>query len=371
MSRRTERDEAFMRRALALAARGRGRVEPNPMVGCVITREGRVIAEGWHRRFGGPHAEIDALRRCGESARGATVYVSLEPCCVHGKTPPCTEALIEARVGRVVAAMRDPNPLVKGRGARALKAAGIPCDIGLLEAEAQALNAPFSKLMTQRRPWVILKWAQSIDGRIATRAGDSKWISDETARAHAHRTRGRVDGIIVGVRTVLADDPQLTARTARPRRVATRIVLDTRLRTPLVSRLVRTARETPTWIFCGDGAAPPRIRAFEKRGCVIHPVRSEADGVSLEALLDVLGGANMTNVLVEGGGRVLGGFFDRRLADEAHVYVAPLLIGGQGAPTALEGDGPQRIAEALRLSSSAALRRLGDGWLITAPLGRS
>ncbi len=366
MNRWTERDEALMRRALSLAARGRGRVEPNPMVGCVIARGGRIIAEGWHRRFGGPHAEIDAIRRRAGSVRGSTLYVTLEPCCVHGKTPPCTDALIEAGVGRVVAAMRDPNPLVKGRGARQLRAAGIACDIGLLEAEAQHLNAPFTKLMTRQRPWVTLKWAQSIDGRIATRTGDSKWISDETARAHAHQTRGLMDGIIVGVNTVLTDDPLLTARTGRLRRVATRVVLDTRLRTPPDAQLVRTARETPTWIFCGDGSRAGKARLYEKLGCVIHPVRRAREGLSLEAVLDVLGAAKMTNVLVEGGGRVLGSFLDRGLADEAHVYAAPLLIGGREAPTALEGEGAARVADALRLPAGATMRRLGDGWFLSA-----
>jgi diaminohydroxyphosphoribosylaminopyrimidine deaminase/5-amino-6-(5-phosphoribosylamino)uracil reductase len=366
----SQRDQALMRRALSLAARGRGRVEPNPMVGCVIVRDGRIIGEGHHRRFGGPHAEIEALRRCGEAARGATIYVTLEPCCIQGKTPPCSEALIEARVGRVVAAMRDPNPLVHGRGARRLRAAGIACEFGLLEAEARELNAPFSKLMTRQRPWVILKWAQSIDGRIASRGGDAKWISDEAARAHAHRTRAAMDGIIVGVRTVLADDPRLTARTARPRRVAARLVLDTRLRTPAESRLVRTARETPTWLFCGDNAAPRKVRRFERLGCVVHPVPRDGDVVSLDAVLGALGAAKMTNILVEGGGRVLGSFLDRGLADEAHIYIAPLLIGGREAPAALDGEGSERIADALRLSPTPPLRRVGDGWFIRARLGR-
>ena len=202
---------------MALAVRGQGAVEPNPMVGCVLVRGGRVVGEGWHKRFGGPHAEVEALRAAGRAARGATAYVSLEPCCHFGKTPPCTDALIAAGVSRVVAAMRDPFPKVRGRGRRLLEAAGIKVGMGLCEAEAMRLNAPYLKRQRTGRPWVILKWAQSVDGRIATRTGDSKWISSEDSRAQAHDLRGRVDAVIVGVGTVRADDPLLTCRHGRPR----------------------------------------------------------------------------------------------------------------------------------------------------------
>src|SRR5262245_29686131 len=203
----TPADTLFMRRALRLALRGQGGVEPNPLVGCVLVRAGRIIGEGWHAKFGGPHAEVRALKSCQSSPRGATAYVTLEPCCHHGKTPPCTDALLAAGVTRVVAAVRDPNPAVHGRGAETLRKAGIRVEFGLLAAEGADLIAPFAKLVKTSRPWVILKWAQSLDGVIATRTGDSKWISDEACRAHAHRTRGRVDGILVGVNTLLRDDP--------------------------------------------------------------------------------------------------------------------------------------------------------------------
>ena len=355
-----------MKRALRLAARGRGAVEPNPMVGCVIVKRGRIIGEGFHGRFGGPHAEIEALRRCSTSPRGATVYVTLEPCCYTGKTPPCTDALIEARVGRVVAAMRDPNPRVSGRGLRKLSAAGIAAECGLLGDEARALNAPFTKLVSRRRPWVILKWAQSLDGRIATRTGDSKWISDERCRAHSHRVRGLVDAIIVGRGTVETDDPMLTARVGRPRRTATRIVLDSQLRTPASANVVRTASDYPTWIVCSDTAPRSRARAFEAAGCRVIRVPGDASGVSLEGLLDTLGRHEMTNVLVEGGARVLGAFADAHLADEFHVYIASLLIGGAEATPALGGAGAATVGEALKLPADTKLRRLGDGWLAQA-----
>jgi diaminohydroxyphosphoribosylaminopyrimidine deaminase/5-amino-6-(5-phosphoribosylamino)uracil reductase len=355
-----------MRRALQLAARGQGRVEPNPMVGCVITTRGKIIGEGYHRRFGGPHAEVEALRRCRGSPRGATIFATLEPCCHCGKTPPCTDALIEARIGRVVAAVRDPSPLVNGRGLRKLRAAGITVATGLLADQAAELNAPYIKLMRQKRPWVILKWAQSLDGKIATQTGDSKWISDEPARAHAHRLRGRVDAILVGVQTVLTDDPKLTARVGRVRRVATRVVLDTDLRTPTTARLVRSAGRVPTWILCGARAPRARARALEAAGCVIRRVPRDGKRLSLPAVLDLLGSHQMTNVLVEGGGRLLGQFVDERLADEFQVYIAPLLIGGRTAVSALDGTGAARVAGALRLPQPAAIRRLGAGWFVHA-----
>jgi len=366
VAKRQPNEADFMQRALQLAARGQGRVEPNPMVGCVIVSRGRVVGEGYHRRFGGPHAEIEALRRCRTKPRGATVYVTLEPCCHSGKTAPCTAALIEAGVGRVVAAMRDPNPPVAGRGLRKLRAAGVQVAVGLLAEQAAELNAPYLKLVRKKRPWVILKWAQSLDGKIATRMGDSKWISDERCRAHAHRVRARVDAILVGRRTVLTDDPQLTARAAPVRRVATRVVLDTRLRTPTTAKLVRNARTTPTWIICGARAPRSRAKALEAAGCEVHVVRRDGGGLSLPAVLDLLGSHGMTNVLVEGGGEVLGGFIDQRLADELHVYVAPRLIGGSDAVSAVGGTGPDTLREALRLPKSTSLKHLGEGWFARA-----
>lgn len=360
-------DERFMRRALALAGRGAGRVEPNPMVGCVIVRRGRVIGEGYHRQFGGPHAEIVALRRCTTSPAGATVYATLEPCCHIGKTGPCTRALLDAGVGRVVAACSDPNPQVHGRGFRVLRSAGVRVDVGLLRDVAHELNAPFFKLVHTRRPWVILKWAQSLDGKIATHTGDAKWISDDACRAHAHRIRGGLDAIVVGIGTVLQDDPLLTCRVGRVRRVATRVVLDSTLRTPLNSQLVKTARETATWIFCRPRVAASRARRLEQAGCVVRRVKRSRTGLDLAGILDHLGGCAMTNVLVEGGGGVLGSFLDAGLADELHVYVAPRLIGGVQAPGPLAGVGAATVDESWTLPHLRP-QRIGNGLLLRARL---
>lgn len=357
----TDAETGFMRRALALAERARGYVEPNPMVGALIVRGGRVLGEGFHRRFGGSHAEIEALRACGRrSPRGATCFVSLEPCCHFGKTPPCTDALIAAGLARVVAAVRDPNPRVSGGGFRRLRAAGMRVEAGLLEREAKALNAPFFKLQEMRRPWVILKWAQSLDGKIATRSGDSKWITSPAARHVAHELRGRVDAIMVGVGTVVADDPELTCRDAVARRVAARIVLDPRARTPINSRLARTAKKTRTIIVTSrpESAAARRLR---RAGCEILPVPIRRGRLHLQTLLDRLGQEQMTNVMVEGGGETLGGFMDAELADEALVFVAPRLIGGRGAPGALGGEGPKLMSDlpAIRMLETG---RAGPDW---------
>jgi diaminohydroxyphosphoribosylaminopyrimidine deaminase/5-amino-6-(5-phosphoribosylamino)uracil reductase len=380
----TPLDEAMMRRAMRLAARGQGFVEPNPMVGCVIVKRGRVIGEGWHRQFGGPHAEVDALRRCKESPRGATVYVNLEPCCIFGKTPPCTDALIDAGVKRVVAAMHDPNPRIAGRGLKQLRKAGIAVENGVMEAEASWLNAPFIKFMTQKRPWVILKWAQSLDGKIATRTGDSKWISGSESRKHAHATRGRVDAIVVGVNTVIADDPMLTCRDAPVKRVATRVVLDSRLRTPLRAQLVRTAKRIPTWIFHTPHAPGAREAALAKAGCRLIKVplepllvrrenptrgsRASLSAVSLPPLLETLHTEGFSNVLVEGGAAALGSFLDAGLADEVHTYVAPLLIGGRDATAALGGRGPARVNAARRFIGPPTWENLGSCWLVSGRL---
>lgn len=366
--RSTPSDEAWIRHALVLAGRGRGFVEPNPMVGCVLVRGGKRIGSGYHRRFGGPHAEVEALRHCAVNPHGATAYVTLEPCCHHGKTPPCTDALIAAGIQRVVAAITDPFSSVAGGGCAALRAAGVTVEVGLCAAEAAALNAPYLKRVSTGRPWIILKWAQSLDGRIATHRGDSRWISDEHCRQHAHRVRANMDGIIVGVGTVLSDDPLLTCRFVRPRRSATRIVLDTHLRTPLRSQLVRTAAATPTWIFCGRNASPARQQQLEKFGCRVTRVALHRGRVGVRAVLNACGQAGMTNVLVEGGSAVHGTFLDGGWADELHAYFAPLLLGGAGAPGAVGGQGVATVADAQRFASPPTWRRLGHGWLVQGRL---
>lgn len=320
-----------MRQALALAERGRGAVEPNPLVGAVVVRAGEVVGSGYHQQYGGPHAEVFALQEAGERARGATLYVTLEPCCHQGKTPPCTGAVREAGIARVVAAMGDPFPRVAGGGLAELRAAGVTVEVGVCEAEARRMNAPYLMLLERGRPWVIAKWAMTLDGKIATASGDSKWISNEGSRRRVHQLRGRMDAIITGSGTVLADDPQMTARPVGPR-VALRVVLDRRGRVPKDAQIVRTAREVPTMLVT-DRAG------YADTGCEVLP------GLSPEGLLRELGRRRMTNVLVEAGPGVMGAFLDAGLIDEALVFVAPRLVGGSGALSPMGGKGAERIAE--------------------------
>jgi diaminohydroxyphosphoribosylaminopyrimidine deaminase/5-amino-6-(5-phosphoribosylamino)uracil reductase len=343
-------DIQFMGKALELARLGQGLVEPNPMVGCVIARGRRVVGAGYHRRYGGPHAEVHALRQAGALAAGATAYISLEPCSHVGKTPPCADALICAGVARVVAAMRDPNPIVRGHGLSRLRRAGVRVEVGLLEDEAARLNAPFVTLHCKKRPYVILKWAQSIDGCIATKTGDSRWISSPESRRAVHLIRARVDGVMIGIGTALRDDPDLTARGVRVARRAARIVLDTQLRLSLRSKLARTAKSVPTILFCSLAALRSRRAGLLRRlGCDVVGVPHGRGGLKIESVMGNLAARKMSNVLVEGGGRLLGSLVDRGLFDEARVFVAPILIGGRGAPGPLMGLGPAGISNRPRI----------------------
>jgi diaminohydroxyphosphoribosylaminopyrimidine deaminase / 5-amino-6-(5-phosphoribosylamino)uracil reductase len=364
-----ELDALFMARALELAARGQGHVEPNPMVGCVMVRDGGVIGEGWHRKFGGPHAEVEALQVASARAKGATAYVTLEPCCHHGKTPPCTQALISAGISRVVCAQRDPFAEVNGKGIAALQTAGIETEVGLMEAEARRLNAPYLKLVTTGRPWIIVKWAMTLDGKIATATGDSRWISGEASRAIVHTLRGRVDGIMVGHGTAKTDDPLLTARPTGLR-VATRIVVDSHAALSVNSQLVRTAREAPVLIATGAAAPQESINRLTKAGCEAIACRgANADEpVSISALLDELGRRRMTNVLVEGGGKLLGALFDAGAIDEVHVFIAPKLIGGANAPSPIGGAGLEKIATALSVKD-IDVRYIGDDIYLWGRIG--
>jgi diaminohydroxyphosphoribosylaminopyrimidine deaminase/5-amino-6-(5-phosphoribosylamino)uracil reductase len=341
-------DRWHMARAVELAERGRGLVEPNPLVSCIIARGAELLGEGWHRRFGGAHAEVEALALARERARGATAYVTLEPCCHHGKTPPCTEALIAAGVSRVVAALRDPFPAVDGGGFARLRAAGIEIESGVLAEAAEAQNAPYLKLLRTGLPWVIAKWAMTLDGKIATASGDSRWISNEASRAIVHALRGRVDAIVVGRGTAERDDPLLTARPEGPRR-ALRIVLDSQAKLNATSQLAQTAREWPALIAVSDAARQSRCEALRTAGCEVFVCAGDNHSERLRSLLVELGRRRMTNVLLEGGGTLLGKAFDALLIDEAHVFVAPKLSGGGSAPSPIAGIGVDRMAAALRL----------------------
>ncbi|HJS58963.1 MAG TPA: bifunctional diaminohydroxyphosphoribosylaminopyrimidine deaminase/5-amino-6-(5-phosphoribosylamino)uracil reductase RibD [Vicinamibacteria bacterium] len=340
-------DVRFMRRALALARWGEGETNPNPMVGCVVVRDGRIVGEGFHSRAGGPHAEALALERAGERARGATLYVNLEPCSHRGRTPPCAPQVALSGVRRVVAAMRDPNPLVRGRGLRLLRRRGVRVDVGVLEGAAARLNERFVTAARLDRPFVLLKAAVTLDGRIATARGDSKWITSAAQRAAARGLRRLHDAVLVGIETVLADDPLLLPK-PRTRRPFVRIVLDSRLRLPVTSRVVRTARREPVWVLCCK-AAPSRRRALQAAGVVVLEVGGRATRVPLRRALRLLRSRAIWSVMVEGGSEVLGAFLHERLFDQLALFRAPLLLGGRGSRPAFGGPDPPRIADALRL----------------------
>ena len=349
--------------ALQLARQGQGHVEPNPMVGCVIVRQDQVIGRGYHKRFGGPHAEIEALRDCGdaERARGATAYVTLEPCCHHGKTPPCSDALVRAGVARVVIAMSDPFAEVDGGGIAALRAAGIETSVGVLQAEAEELNAPYLKRVRSGRPWTIAKWAMTVDGRIATATGESQWITGEASRAEVHRLRGRVDAVIVGMGTVEADDPRLTARPPGPR-VATRVVF-CRHRLPSPdSNLIGSADQAPVILAVAPSIEAERTEPLAGRGAEVLPCSSQDPVQMVADTLSQLGKRQMTNVMVEGGGELLASFFEADLVDQLHVYIGAKLVGGRSAAGPVAGRGIAQIDRALRWQLQSATP-IGDDLL--------
>ncbi len=358
-----------MGRALELAALGRGRTAPNPPVGAVVVRDGRIVGEGSHAAAGSAHAETVALAEAGPLARDATLYVTLEPCCHHGRTPPCTDAIIAAGVAEVRYASRDPDPRVAGGGHRALMEAGIRVEAGESDAAARELLRGY--LLRQRlgRPWVTAKYAMSLDGKIATRSGDARWISGEASRAHAHQLRDRADAVIVGIGTVLADDPSLTVRPApADGRQPRRIIVDTRLRVPLDAALAGpalAAGTTVAFVAPASGSA-----ALVERGLSLLELPADRSGrVDLRALLEALGRRGHNEVLVEGGGELLAGFFALGLVDEVEACLAPIVIGGRGASTPVGGVGVERIAHAGRLEVVDVARRDRDVWITARPAG--
>jgi diaminohydroxyphosphoribosylaminopyrimidine deaminase/5-amino-6-(5-phosphoribosylamino)uracil reductase len=328
------------------------------MVGCVIAAGDAVVGEGWHQQFGGPHAEVNALEVARGAARDATMYVTLEPCCHQGKTPPCTAAIVAAGVRRVVCAMADPFPAVSGKGIAALASAGIEVEAGLLEADARLLNAPYLKRVTSGRPWVIAKWAMTLDGRIATATRDSRWISGLRSRAVVHRLRGRMDAIIVGSGTARCDDPLLSARPPGPR-TATRVVVDSKATLASDSRLVHTVKEAPVLVATGPESKEADRKRLEQHGCEVLYLSAATHSDRIRELLDELGRRQMTNVLVEGGGGLLGSFFDTGEIDEVHAFIAPKIAGGASELSAIGGLGVQRISDAVQLVD-AAYEIVGD-----------
>ncbi len=355
-------DIKYMKRALTLARKGIGKTSPNPAVGCVIVKDGVVVGEGWHHKAGAPHAEALALQAAGDAARGADVYVTLEPCCHTGKTPPCSEALIAAGVRRVVAGMLDPNPVVSGGGIAALNQAGIQTSCGLLEEECRAVNRPFIKQVTTGIPFVTYKCAMTLDGNIATITGESRWISSEESRKQAHRMRSRVDAIMVGVDTVIADNPQLTVRHVRGKNPL-RVIVDTRLRTPESVTMLSGKLSTRTIIATCE--SNPRVHLRYRKQSVTILVCDEFEGrVSMDDLLRKLGSMGVQSILLEGGSRLAGRMLQNRQIDELVFFVAPKIIGNNGfAPFTLLGI--TSISEAIRLEFTD-VSRIGSDIVVTA-----
>jgi len=357
-----ELDESYMREALRIAEYARGRTSPNPLVGAVIVRDGAIVASGWHRAAGEPHAEIHALRMAGELARGATLYVTLEPCAHHGRTGPCAEAVIAAGLARVVIALSDPNPLVAGRGIHLLTAAGIEVTTGICEDEARRQNEIFLKWVTTKRPFVTLKTAMTLDGKIASHTGASQWITGAAARARVHAYRNEYDAILVGIGTVLADDPSLTTRLEHGTgKNPLRIVLDSEARTPLDAKLVADGA-APTIIVVSERADHRRVNLL--RACGAEVVTLGAQRVDIAALLDYLGARDITSLFVEGGAAVNWSLLAGGSVDKVHAFIAPMLMGGETAKTPIGGTGFDSPQTALRLRD-VTVEQLGADILVT------
>jgi diaminohydroxyphosphoribosylaminopyrimidine deaminase / 5-amino-6-(5-phosphoribosylamino)uracil reductase len=353
------RDDEYMREALDLARRGAGTTSPNPMVGAVVVSGNRVVGRGFHVRPGTPHAETLAIDQAGDAARGATLYVTLEPCAHWGRMPPCTDAIIRAGIGRVVAAMQDPDPRVRGRGLRRLAEAGVETSVGTAGEGARRLNEAYVKHRTTGLPFVTAKWAMSLDGRIATRAGESRWISGAASRAFVHEVRAASDAILVGIGTVLRDDPQLTARGVSPgSRQPARIVLDSTLRIPPDARVLNRDR-VPVLVATTSRARPDARRALEARGVEVIVADGPGGRVDIGLVCNELGRRGMMSLLVEGGGVVHGAFVDARAVDRFLIFMAPLIVGGP-APSPVGGLGVERITDAWRLVDATVRWLDGD-----------
>jgi diaminohydroxyphosphoribosylaminopyrimidine deaminase / 5-amino-6-(5-phosphoribosylamino)uracil reductase len=370
----TDNDKANLSRAIELAGRGERAVKPNPVVGAVVARDGQILGEGWHEEYGGAHAEVNAIEACGMTdLAGATLYVSLEPCCHEGKTPPCTDAIISAGIKRVVVASDDPTEKASGRGLGILRDEGVEVVLadGEVASNARLLNQAFRKHARVGRPWVLFKSAMTLDGKVATRSGDSKWISGEESRGLAHRWRASVDAIVVGIGTALADDPQLTARPdglpAEPEAQPRRVVFDSLARLPPSSQLVAAVAEIPLTIVVSRAAARADTDALEAAGVHVLVATGENEPARVRSALDQLGALGVASVLLEGGPHLAGAFLDAGEIDEIRLFLAPLLLGGSAARDPLEGEGVERISDALR-ALTFGCQSIGDDLLISARL---
>lgn len=354
-------EEQFMKRAIELAKQGSGWTAPNPLVGAVVVKNGRVIGEGYHRKYGELHAERNALAACSEDPAGATLYVTLEPCCHYGKTPPCTEIIIEKKIAKVVIGSRDPNPKVAGKGARILREHGIEVVEDYMREACDALNPVFFHYITTKTPYVVLKFAMTLDGKIATRTGASKWITGEAARNHVHQLRGRYAGILAGIGMVLADDPMLNCRIDGAHQPL-RIILDSQLRIPMGSRLVRSAKEYPLLIVCNESTrdreeGTSRIQKLEEAGAKVWTLPEKKGHPDLNVLMQRLGEEKIDSVLIEGGGTVNEAALKAHIVHHVYAYIAPKIFGGEDAKTPVEGSGirlPQECAN-LRLAKITVL----------------
>lgn len=352
-------DEDYMRVALQMARNAEGRTSPNPLVGAVIVRDGRIVATGWHRKAGTPHAEIHALNMAGALAKGATMYVTLEPCAHYGRTGPCAKAVAAAGIRRVVIAMKDPNPLVAGKGIQILEEAGIDVTCGVLEQEAIRLNEVFLKWIMGKMPFVVLKTAMTLDGKIATSTGESQWITNETSRRRVHEWRDIYDAILVGIGTVLKDDPSLTARIpGRESRNPVRIIVDSQARTPLSAKVV-TDGQARTILAVTEQAPIERVEALKKAGVEILTA-GKGPHVDLKDMLAQLGGQDISSVFVEGGGRVNFSLLEAGLVDKVHVFLAPKIVGGSEALTPVEGKGFAKLRDAVELERMTTESMNGD-----------
>jgi diaminohydroxyphosphoribosylaminopyrimidine deaminase/5-amino-6-(5-phosphoribosylamino)uracil reductase len=358
------REEQYMNIALSLAKRGRGRVSPNPLVGAVLVKDGRIVGRGFHQRVGGPHAEVNALKNAGGMAKGADLYINLEPCCHFGKTPPCTDALIKNKIKRVFVGMTDPNPLVSRKGIEQLVRAGIQVKTGILEEKARRLNEVFIKYITAKVPFVILKVASTFDGKIATRTGDARWITGEKSRTFVHQLRNEVDAVLVGIGTVKKDDPMLTTRLPQGKgRDPHRIVLDTHLTIPLSSKVLHLNSQAKTIIATAPYASPRKMKKLEELGVTILTIPTRKGKLDLKALLKELGRMEITSVMVEGGRETITSFLEEGLADKLYLFYAPKIIMGKEAIGITAGRGVALLKEAIQISE-VEVKKLGDDVLV-------
>lgn len=365
MEKGNETDRKYMRRAMELAALGEGKVNPNPLVGAVIVKAGKIIGEGWHEYYGGWHAERNAFMKCSEDTSGATLYVTLEPCCHYGKTPPCTEIIMERGIGRVVIGLTDPNPLVAGKGLRLLQDAGIEVTAGVEEEALREQNRVFLKYITCRKPWMVLKTAMTLDGKIASYTGDSKWVTSETARKRVQQLRSKYMGIMVGIGTVIADDPMLNCRLEGDVRQPVRIIVDSGAHIPLDSQLVETACSYRTLVACTASADGEKRKLLNRAGVGVLLCKEREGKVDLEDLMCLLGEEGIDSVLLEGGGELNYSFIQQKLIDEIYAFIAPKIIGGREAKTPVEGQGMEKMSEALELEK-LRIEKIGEDVLLRA-----